>query len=336
MYPLHYACGNQASREVIRLLLVANPQAAKITDPRGMLPIHYLACWGPSSVSIIDMVLVAHRDVSETTDADGNTALDLARDAEYPEKDAVVTALKRWFDKSNAEQELSSYAVPALVKSTSGDSASGRESPLTVGRLRQEVTKLRNEQKKREEALEGKMSQSVSSLRSQTYDLERQVKSANNALKEAHNSVKTLETALSRKERECAEKDELLEDLTNRLYEIERERDDLRQTLTEVSGNSELYRRKADHLNDRIGSLSASLSSMMDHQADLMKSVKDRESRAAEDALLRRSKLEALIEMEERLINASKYDNDGNVSQAFEKQAKEMDAIAAVIAAIRL
>lgn len=336
MYPLHYACGNQASREVIRLLLVANPQAAKITDPRGMLPIHYLACWGPSSVSIIDMVLVAHRDVSETTDADGNTALDLARDAEYPEKDAVVAALKRWFDKSNAEPELSSYAVPALVKSTSGDSASGRESPLTVGRLRQEVTKLRNEQKKREEALEGKMSQSVSSLRSQTYDLERQVKSANNALKEAHNSVKTLEAALSRKERECAEKDELLEDLTNRLYEIERERDDLRQTLTEVSGNSELYRRKADHMNDRIGSLSASLSSMMDHQADLMKSVKDRESRAAEDALLRRSKLEALIEMEERLINTAKYDNDGNVSQAFEKQAKEMDAIAAVIAAIRL
>jgi hypothetical protein len=336
MYPLHYACGNQASREVIRLLLVANPQAAKITDPRGMLPIHYLACWGPSSVSIIDMVLVAHRDVSDTTDADGNTALDLARDAEYPEKDAVVAALKRWFDKSNAEPEFSSYPVPALVKSTSGDSASGRESPLTVGRLRQEVTKLRNEQKKREEALEGKMSQSVSSLRSQTYDLERQVKSANSALKEAHNSVKTLETALSRKERECAEKDELLEDLTNRLYELERERDDLRQTLTEVSGSSEIYRRKADHMNDRIGSLSASLSSMMDHQADLMKSVKDRESRAAEDALLRRSKLEALIEMEERIINSAKYDNDGNVSQAFEKQAKEMDAIAAVIAAIRI
>mmetsp|Transcript_3424 Transcript_3424/g.5670 ORF Transcript_3424/g.5670 Transcript_3424/m.5670 type:complete len:469 (-) Transcript_3424:133-1539(-) len=366
MYPLHYACGNQASREVVRLLLVANPQAAKITDPRGMLPIHYLSCWGPSSVSIIDMVLVANRDVGKTTDADGNTALDLAKEGDYPEKDAVVAALKRWFDKSKEYESSSprsdrsgsklSYAqeptvsrssydapsvskssydmAPGLTKSSSTDS-NGRESPLTVGRLRQEVAKLRSEQKKREEDHESKMTSSVSSLKSQCFNLERKVSNAANDLGEARSTAKNLEAALKRKERESTDKDDQLEELTKRLLELETERDDLRQTLTDVTDDAENHRRKADNMNDRIGSLSASLSSMMDQQADLMKTINSKESRAVEDASTRRKKLQALMDLEDRMIAASKFDNDTTVSIAFEKQAKEMDAIAAVIAAIR-
>ena len=73
----------------------------------------------------------------------------------------------------------------------------------------------------------------------------------------------------------------------------------------------------------------------MDQQADLMKSVKDREGRVTEEAMVRRSKLEALIEMEDRLINDVKFDNEGNIAQGFQKQAKEMDAIAATIATLR-
>jgi hypothetical protein len=140
---------------------------------------------------------------------------------------------------------------------------------------------------------------------------------------------------LSRKERECAEKDELLEELTAKLFDLERERDDLRQTLAEVSASTDVYKRRADNLSDRIGSLAVSLSSMMDQQADLMKSVKDREGRVTEEAMVRRSKLEALIEMEDRLINDVKFDNEGNIAQGFQKQAKEMDAIAATIATLR-
>jgi hypothetical protein len=363
MYPLHYACGNQASREVVRLLLVANPQAAKIADPRGMLPIHYLACWGPSSVSIIDMVLVANREVGHVVDADGNTALDLAKEGDYPEKDAVAAALKRWFDKSKSEYgttpavskslvsksyespsmskyespsvSKSSYDVtPSLTKSTSADS-NGRDSPLTVGRLRQEVSKLRAEQNKREEEYESRMSSSVSSLKSQCFDLERKANNANSSLEEVRDTALTLEAALKRKERECAEKDDQLDELTKSVLQLEGERDDLRNSLTHVTTDAEVYRRKSENMNDRIGSLSASLSSMMDQQADLMKTINNKESRAVEDASARRNKLQALLEMEDRMIASSKFGNDTSVSVAFERQAKEMDAIAAVIAAIR-
>ena len=102
MYPLHYACGNQASREVIRQLIMAYPEAAKKADPRGMLPIHYVACWGPSSTAVIDMILVANRDVATAQDEDGNTPMDLALEADYPERNAVVGALGRWLKKDGS------------------------------------------------------------------------------------------------------------------------------------------------------------------------------------------------------------------------------------------
>lgn len=100
MYALHYACGNQASRDVIRLLLVNFPEASTLADPRGMLPIHYLACWGPSSVAVVDMLLVAHSDVVNVRDEEGNTPLDLAREGDYPEREAVMAALKKWLNDS--------------------------------------------------------------------------------------------------------------------------------------------------------------------------------------------------------------------------------------------
>jgi chromosome segregation ATPase len=206
---------------------------------------------------------------------------------------------------------------------------------LTVGRLRQEVSKLRAEQKKREEEYESRMSSSVSSLKSQCFDLERKVNNANSSLGEVRGTASALEAALKRKEREVMEKDDQLEELTKRFLQLESERDDLRNTLSHVTSDAEVHRRKSENMNDRIGSLSASLSSMMDQQADLMKTINSKESRAVEDASARRSKLQALMEMEDRMIASSKFGNDSTVSVAFEKQAKEMDAIAAVIAAIR-
>jgi hypothetical protein len=108
MYALHYACGNQATRDVIRLLLVSFPEASTIADPRGMLPIHYVACWGPSTVSVVDMLLVTNSRVGVALDGDGNTALDLALEGEYNEKDAVVATLKKWLRKDEVASAASS------------------------------------------------------------------------------------------------------------------------------------------------------------------------------------------------------------------------------------
>mmetsp|Transcript_6209 Transcript_6209/g.9545 ORF Transcript_6209/g.9545 Transcript_6209/m.9545 type:complete len:459 (-) Transcript_6209:88-1464(-) len=355
MYPLHYACGNQASREVIRLLLVANPQAAKNADPRGMLPIHYLACWGPSSVSIIDMVLVANRDVRTATDSDGNTALDLAKEGEYADKNAVIDALERWFeDPKPRERETSSAPPPTSIDSTSSGSLSyTKESDKwTVSRLRNEVSRLRSEQREREQTWEVKMDESVEKLKSQCYDLEKKASTAHNELRTANDRLEILEAANNEKEAELREREEAIaekelaikelnrnmkhveREYSDKILELQTERDDLRFALREVSENCEAFKSRYDHMNDRIGSLSASLSSMMEQQSTLVKNVQEREMREAENGAIRRNKLKGLLDMEERMVNSIK-DDSGNVTAAFANQAKEMDAIAAVIAAIR-
>lgn len=355
MYPLHYACGNQASREVIRLLLVANPQAARIADPRGMLPLHYLACWGPSSVSIIDMVLVANRDVKNATDSDGNTALDLAKEGEYAEKKAVVDALERWFEEPKKTLETSNPppALTAIDSSSMSSVSYTKESDKwTVSRLRSEVSKLRTEQREREQTWEAKMDESVERLKAQCFELERKANKGHEELRTARDRLEILEAAnnekdieLNAREEAIAEKDHTIKELnrntkhldreySDKVLELETERDDLRLALREVSENCEAFKSRYDHINDRIGSLSASLSSMMEQQSTLVKTIQEREMREAENGAIRRNKLKSLLDMEERMVNNIKHDS-GEVTAAFANQAKEMDAIAAVIAAIR-
>ena len=82
MLPLHYACGNQASVDVIRILLLAYPDGANVADPNGMLPLHYIAQWGPSTIDAIDVLLFANRNALEARDKEGNTPFLLARDGD--------------------------------------------------------------------------------------------------------------------------------------------------------------------------------------------------------------------------------------------------------------
>ena len=105
MYALHYACGNQADESVIRLLLNTFPKAASIPDPRGMLPLHYTACWGPSSTAlsqgVLNLLIKAHPAALTIRDHDGNTPHDLAMDGDYPERIAVADTLRQWDKKQN-------------------------------------------------------------------------------------------------------------------------------------------------------------------------------------------------------------------------------------------
>jgi ankyrin repeat protein len=118
MYALHYACGNQAEPAVIRLLLHTFPRAAAISDPRGMLPLHYAACWGPSTVSVIDALLKANAKAATTRDNDGNIPLDLAMDGDYPEKNLVAEALRKWIrnQKNSAYQNTTSTSSKSSSK----------------------------------------------------------------------------------------------------------------------------------------------------------------------------------------------------------------------------
>lgn len=278
MYPLHYACGNQASREVIRQLIMAYPEAAKKADPRGMLPIHYVACWGPSSTAVIDMILVANRDVATAQDEDGNTPMDLALEADYPERNAVVGALGRWLKKDGSH-------VQTLRKLGSRSSAESYKSQILD--------------------IQGKLEQ-----------LDMSSKDKNTKIAELKNLLRT----------KAEENDSLREDLKR----SNEERDGLRATLAELTDDHEKFKQKTIMIGDRLGSLNASLYGMMEQQNIVMKALRARESQWIETAELRRLKMKELLEIENEIDSV-----EDNLKESFLAQTKEMEAIQAVIAAVR-
>ena len=358
MLPLHYACGNQASREVIRLLLVAHPDAAKVVDPRNMLPIHYLACWGPSSVSIIDMVLVANRDVSTAKDVDGNTALDLAMEGDYNERDAVVSALRRWLEKrSSSSSSLSGTKASeddttrtVVSNGSNKDKKGSNDRGISTGRalsqdisnetiklLRTEIANLKAEKKKSDAEHLERVAAVKEAAAAEKEKLQAEMTTTSIELADAKARIGELEVTVSNKETELDEKVKLIADLEAKIRDVQTERDDLRLTLADVTDDCDAQRKKAAHMSDRLGSLSASLTSMMEAQENLMKMVQTRDSRVATNSAMRRAKLQELIDSEDEILAdlVEKTDDESSMEFAFEKQTKEMDAIAAVIKASR-
>lgn len=289
MFALHYACGNQASREVVRMLIRSFPDAAKIRDPRGMLPIHYLACWGPSSISVIDMVLVANRDIADVQDEDGNTPLDLALEGEYAEREAVVAALKRWIENSEARKSNPMVDAKPREEKKEAEASHSMEIGLTptVGRLRQEATQLQK-------------------------------------------SKKMLENEVLRLEKELANKHETLQDALASLKIANDDRENLRNSLAEITEQHDKYRKRAEILGDRLGSLNASLYSMTEQQNIVMNAMQKREDEWSNLTKRRAEKMKELLELEKEQTG-----QEDDLTSYIQKQTKEMEAIQAVIAAVR-
>ena len=408
MYPLHYACGNQASRDVIRMLLVNFPEAAKLPDPRGMLPIHYLACWGPSSVSVVDMLLVAHRDVASCRDEEGNTPLDLAREGDYPERAAVMTALKKWMDDNGSKKSSGASHSSGSKKSGRGltihaygeeekkedDDVKRAVSPTQVNRLEEQVRRLqdklvdnskRSRSKGRSEdddsvdgtkdisriqrdirKLQGELaSKEATELEEEADRINSKYDPTAGARQEEHywrrkfqdldkkyterekelllengeltdmihkakEELKAVKTRLDGQDNTTKEKDEKIKELESKLEQSKLERDGLRSTLGDLMEQHDAFKKKAHHLSDRLGSLSVSLESMMDQQKSLATSMQERNEQYQNVLRQRQTKLKELEELERGMEK-----DENMLESSLEKQMKEMEAIAAVIAAAR-
>lgn len=358
MYPLHYACGNQASREVVRLLLISYCHAAREPDPRGMLPIHYLACWGPSSVSIIDMVIVATKKcgVNSTDshntggtrsyggifekDEEGSTALDLALTAEYEEKDVVVAALRRWMERglstnrgtnstdgsmaSLADATATTPSAPTMTETPPSVqqptcSSSEVETSESTQLLRDEITKLKKE------VLEIKDKQVQ----------ERQETERKSALVvELEMQVKNLAAVTERLTVELDVSTQRVTEGTDKVGQAEQERDEMRHSLNAMEESHDHYKKRTEHMEDRWGSLSTSLNTMVENQCGITSSILDREERLVNGMELRRAKLQAMLDFENQFMVAGNPET--RCQEAVDKQQKELEAMAVVLAAAKL
>mmetsp|Transcript_838 Transcript_838/g.1957 ORF Transcript_838/g.1957 Transcript_838/m.1957 type:complete len:444 (-) Transcript_838:197-1528(-) len=306
MYALHYAAGNQASRYVMRSLLMAFPDAAKLKDPRGMLPIHYLACWGPSSISVVDMVMVANRNIEDTKDEDGNTPMDLAKSGDYPEKNAVVTALKRWSSANDGDQ-------PTLLTSPSHNSVNlgsigykvvgSRFQSLTLGESRSE------EEKKCDDStiddLEGMNCLSPGTVKRITV-LDDQISVMEIEKKEDQHEITSLQ-------HEMKLKDQLIEKLQRELSMVNDECVGLRNTLADITEQHE-----------GLAGMNSNLLSMVEQQEVVLEATRTREEQWETLAGMRREKLRELVQMEEEDTF-----QEVDLRNTLAKQAHEMAAIKA-------
>lgn len=362
MYALHYACGNQAHRDVIRMLLIAFPDAASMQDPNGMLPLHYLACWGPSDISIMNMVLVAHREAAHARDADGNIPLDLAVEGEYDERDQVVNMLQQWTTtdqnsvrsrdsfgsgrrspSSSVHFEEKSFEGPdSTVLSTPQSHATGitptsdphaqtaASTPFLVSRLKDEISVLKERLKESKwELAATKNLESDTSLKQKIISLEKKVARQQDELELTREELDEVQNELEGKEEEIQRKTKENEELQNKLKDALSERVGLRLTLTDLMEQHEKFKKKSDFMNDRLGSLSASLSSMMEQHKTVLKAMKDREDASKKSASGRKKQLEALMALE------TEIEEDESLETALDKTHKEMEAISAIIAAAR-
>lgn len=362
MYALHYACGNQAHRDVIRMLLVAYPDAASMQDPNGMLPMHYLACWGPSEVSIMDMVLVAHRQAANARDADGNTPLDLAMEGEYEEREHVVKLLQRWTGSHSLLERRSSFGSDRRSPASSvrsnqngnhddgetGSTANSTQSlatgkhaseplspnsnatPFLVGRLKDEISVLKERLKESKwELASQKNLESQASLKQKVAALEKKVSRQQDELELTREELDEVQNELETKEEELQKKNKQQEELERKLKEALSERVGLRLTLTDLMEQHEKFKKKSDFMNDRLGSLSVSLSSMMEQHKTVLKAMRDREDAWKKNASERKEQLKKLMDME------TEIEEDESLEASLDKTNKEMEAIAAIIAAAR-
>lgn len=76
--PLHYACCNDVSSNVIKALLEAHPEGAKIRDDTGWLPVH-VACTSGVSLEVIKMLLLAQPQTIVSKTKKGSTPLACAK-----------------------------------------------------------------------------------------------------------------------------------------------------------------------------------------------------------------------------------------------------------------
>ena len=347
MYALHYACGNQAARDVIRQLLTSFPEAAKIPDPRGMLPIHYLACWGPSSVSVLDMLLIANRDVADAKDAEGNTPLDLALEGDYPEKDSVVSALQKWLTASHNTTATEAQTMSRRAKMTprhgsrhavaqaaasvaSSNTLKPAISPDEIKRLNEIIRSLRSEMNVKEREWERRANGSSAEWKNKYELLQKESEAREQELEDAREQLETARDDLEEKAKEAEDNAKALKDTKTKLQECKDELKGLRLTLGDLMDKHESDKKKNHNMSDRLGSLAASLESMMEQQASLSKTLKASYAKRQSTLEERTSRLKDLIAMETELVE------DQNVlSASLNKQNREMEAIAAVIAAAR-
>jgi chromosome segregation ATPase len=217
----------------------------------------------------------------------------------------------------------------AGTKSSSIDTIS----PRSINRLRTEISKLKQEHKAKEDKWEEQLVLSKQSWKMQVQQLEDRLSGQKEELEQLSNQLEESKREALDKMLELEHANHQIAQLEDELVATQEERDGLRMTLAELTEQHDVQKRRSENMDDRLGSLSASLQSMMADQLKVVTAMRDRDGAIQRVAKVRIELLRDMLKQEEELD--SRFGNNEDLQKAVDKQSREMDAIAAVIAAAR-
>lgn len=357
MLPLHYlACWGPSEASIMDMVLVAHRPAVHARDADGNTPldlamegdyderddvVRMLTKWQSSSGNPIASNLATSRRSSPSSSVgyhssgfdDRRRSYDDDRRRSYDDKSQYSDKRDEDIVRKNSSSlrtgSSSGRRTPPHI-STTPQSPTSPATPFLVGRLKDEISGLKERLKESKwELAAQKNMESQASLKQKVAALEKKVARQQDELELTREELDEVQNELETKEDLLQQKMKQQEETEKKLQEALQERVGLRITLTDLMEQHEKFKKKSDFMNDRLGSLSASLSSMMDQHKTVLKAMRDREEAWKQSAVDRKEQLNILMSLE------SEVESDDSLEAALDKTNKEMEAIAAVIAAAR-
>lgn len=341
MLPMHYlACWGPSESSIMDMVLVAYRQAGNSRDADGNTPldlaiegdyderdqvVSMLKKWQLSSSSSSVGSYASHR---RSPSASSHSTVHFVED-DKREDDSLETRPTTMMHTMSAP--ISGRHTPPIMMERSVPASPGSPStPFLVGRLKDEISVLKDRLKESKwEVTASKNMESQSSLKQRIAGLEKKVSRQSDELELTREELDEVQNELETKDDLLKEKTKENEELEAKLKDALDERQGLRITLTDLMEKHEKSNNKSHFMNDRLGSLSASLASMMDQHKTVLKAMKDREDAWKQSASSRKEQLKILMSLE------TEIETDESLEAALDKTHKEMEAISAVVAAAR-
>ena len=322
MYPLHYACGNQAALRVIRTLTQYGPDARNVRcTANNMLPIHYLAQWGPSEIEVFDVLLENCHETLHLKDTDGLTCLDLATEGDYPERDNVIHLLETYIKDDTIKMEQNSIPrnvedyADERVKELSNEETPGgeqRQETEDEGRresdtmsvmkeimsLKAEVNRLRAEAAFLEAETNEILSKETEAFNQTTYVLKERIEKAQKETNDILQETQRIEDSALEKEKFLGEKD----------YECTQAQGYASKIKREIASQMEVieeYEKNHNELEKRLDTLRNTMSTVAKNQNHISSSMSKQFAHFKKVTETRQMKLQELIDQEVELEKES-------------------------------
>lgn len=352
MLPIHYlACWGPASVAVIDMLLVANRNVADCKDADGKTPLD-LAFEGDyperdAVVAVLEKWLKAsdyetkslrsgasnassRKSTLTSRSANTNRSTTSSRRSTVSRNSAAASASIRSKDsrRSNSSRKATTRAVPVVEEEKKEDESSKKagsvHSDLSADRrvraenerlMLAEIDKLRSELLDKNNEIDG--------LESKLKRQEDEISSSKLEIAEVHKKLEDNAQTLLLRDRELQES---IEKTEKSQYELK----ELQISLGDLMEKHESLQKKTTGFNDRLGSVTLSLTSITDQHRILSQVMEERGKRTRDINETRNAKLRELLAIEEEIM-----EYESKVDTCIAKQNREIEAINAMVAAAR-